>query len=177
MIANASNASNSWRKTHNLALLPLPQNQSSRVGRNESTKVTAIEWESNSVPPAKDFAATVTRLNGGPLNVKDLVALLTHFAAHPETNAAGLHVQAFKDEDLTGVRLLVRLIPGISPVQNQNWSVNERVVLGHKSLHDRTGGWGGDEEAWEDFADAAKQAIAGPPETPFEISARIEVAR
>jgi hypothetical protein len=151
------------------------------VGRSESAKVADIEWTTNSAVPSEAFAKRVANLKNKPLNPKDLVDVLTRYASHPEPNASGLELTASKDEDLTGVRLIVRLIPGRPPLQTQGWDVSQEVILGRKSLNGSSGG--GILEAytepqqWEDFAAAAKQAISGAPETPFEISVRIAAGK
>jgi hypothetical protein len=59
--------------------------------------------------------------------------------------------------------------------------VNEHVILGNKDIEESSGG--GileaymEAHAWEDFAAAIKQSVAGAPETPFEISARIATGK
>ncbi len=110
-----------------------------------------------------------------------LVRLFADFVRRPGSEAAGLEFKAIKDDDLTGVRLAIKLIPGANPTEAQGWDVNERVVLGRKSLHSSNGS--GTLEAyaairqWEDFGAAVKQAVAAPPQTPFEISVRLQAEK
>ena len=168
---------NAWRKAHNLPPLPPPQARLVRVGRNEATKVTAIEWSPDSQKPHSSFASRVASFNGRLLDPKELVLLFSNFARRSEPGAAGLEFKAIKDDDLTGVRMFVKLIPGGNPTEGQGWNISERVILGRNALHGQHGG--GTLEAyagasqWADFGEAVKQVIAGAPETPFEISVRL----
>jgi hypothetical protein len=168
---------NVWRRTHNQPLVPQPLNRRTPVGREDATKVTLIEWTSDSAKPGKAFEAEVGSLKNRQLNPKDLVHLLTDFAVRPQEDASGLELEAIKDEDLTGVRLVVNLVPGRPPTESEGWDVSEAVTLGTKDIHGSSGG--GILEAyrefkdWDEFARAAKQAIDAPPETSFDIRARI----
>ena len=91
----------------------------------------------------------------------------------------GLHLKAVRDADLTGVRLIVRLIPGTPPSPDGaiGWDVNRHVVLSGKSIQGNTGGGRLDAYSspsdWDDLAAGIKRAVLSPPETPFEIGARI----
>ncbi len=172
---------NAWRKAHDLTPVPIPEKRGARVPPSAATRVTAIDWAPDSAVPSETFLKAITDLKDKPLDPGDLVGLLTAFARQPATNAAGLELTAIKDADLMGVRVVVRLVPGKPPTESQGWDVNQRVVLGDEGLHGSSGG--GILEAynkakdWEDLAQAARQAIAGPPETPFEISARIAAGK
>lgn len=61
------------------------------------------------------------------------------------------------------------------------WDVSQHVTLGRKSLNGSSGGGileaDSESQQWEDLADAAKEAIAGPAETSFEINARIAAGK
>ena len=90
-----------------------------------------------------------------------------------------LDLKAFREADLTGVRLVARLIPGKppSPDGSIGWDVSQHVVLGGKSIQGSTGDGRLDAYTaagdWEDLATGIKKAVLSPPETPLEISARI----
>jgi len=143
--------------------------------------VTNVEWSTEGAKPQRAFESRVNGLKGRNLNPEDLVSLFTDFARRPPSGASGLEFKANKDADLTGVRLILKLIPGSSPTEEQGWDVNERVTLGSKGLHGSSGG--GTLEAyssknqWEDFEEAIKQALAGASDTPFEISVRLAAGR
>jgi hypothetical protein len=168
---------NVWRVARGLSAVPIPQMDAVPVGKDEASRVTRIEWSPEGAKPEPPFESRVASLKGKRLNQEDLVKLFTDFARRPQPGTAGLEFKAIKDEDLTGVRLVIKLIPGAPPTEEQGWNVNERVILGRKSLHGSSGG--GTLEVysatsqWEDFAEAIKQALTGTPETPFEISVRI----
>ncbi len=174
---------NSWRAAHHLPLLPVPQPKPqpprARVARDEATRVTAIDWSEDSAGPRPAFAARVVKLKDKRLNPRDVVGLLTFFAGHPEPNAMGLELRAYKDADLTGVRVVARLIPGTppAPTGTVGWDVSQHVVLGSNMVQGSSGGGVLDAyteaQAWADLEGAIKQAVSAPAETPFEISARI----
>ena len=89
----------------------------------------------------------------------------------------GLDINAFKDADLTGVRVVARLIRGKPPSGSIGWDTTQHVILGSKTIEGGLGGGGLDTYAeardWENLEAGIKQALAAPAETPFEISARI----
>lgn len=167
---------NSWRKAHNLSPLPLPGLQREHVSPSNCLKVTAVEWATNSARPGKDLAAKVDLFKNRRLNPRDVVSLLTCFAGRPDPNLAGMEIRLEKDEDLTGVGLFIRLIPGAAP-QTSDWDVNMQVMLGNKSLHNSAGQGTisaySNPDQWQDFTEAIEQAVVGSPGTPFEISASI----
>jgi hypothetical protein len=171
---------NSWRKAHNLSLVPLPRSQREHVSAGDCVKVTSVEWATNSAQPGKDLAAKIDHLKNRRLNPGDVVSLLSYFADRPEPNSSGIEMRLEKDGDLTGVGLFIRLIPGVAP-QTSDWGVNMLVILGHKNLHDSAGQGTisayTKPEQWQDFADAIEQAVVGSPETPFEISASIRASK
>jgi hypothetical protein len=172
---------NVWRLGHNLSALPIPQSNAAQLSIREATKVVGVEWSAEGAKPAPAFISRVANLEGRNLKQEELVNLFTDFARRPQAGASGLEFKAIKDEDLTGVRLTLKLLPGSPPTEAQGWNVNERVTLGRKSLHSSSGG--GTIEAysskdhWEDFEEAIKQALGGPSKTPFEISVRMAAGR
>jgi hypothetical protein len=174
---------NTWRTAHNLPAEPLPTPKSitnrPKVARVNSTVVTSVEWSEDSAEPRAVFAARISALKNHRLDAKGFVKVLTTFAAHPEPNAMGLELKAFKDGDLTGIRLVARLIPGTppSPDGSIGWDVSRHVELGSKSIQGNTGGGRLDAYSapgdWEDLAAGIKKALSSPPETTFEIGAKI----
>jgi hypothetical protein len=168
---------NVWRQAQGLPVLELPREPGVRVAAADATKVTAIVWADDSAPPDKSLLAQVAALKDKRLQAKDLVRLLTEYALHPERGSAGLEINAGKGSDLTGVQLLIKLIPGSPPPSDKSWDTNELVTLGRKQL--QNGGSTFSREPAEiveelsDLCDAAKQAIAAAPETPFEVNVRL----
>jgi hypothetical protein len=126
---------NVWRVAHGLSAVPTPKSNAVRVGKDEATKVTNVEWSAEGVKPEPAFELRVSGLKGRNLNQEDLVSLFTDFARRPPLGTSGLEFKAMKDEDLTGVRLILKLTPGSAPTEEQGWNFNERVTLGRKSLH------------------------------------------
>jgi len=167
---------NVWRRAHRLAELPIPP-APPRVKPDQATIVTAVKWTKNGVQPSRDLNARIDAFKNKPLEVNKIVALLTGFAAKSEPKASGIEFKAIKGEDLTGVLLMVRLLPGAPPTESQGWSVNERVTLGRNNIHGSSGGGTLDAYStishWDDFAEAASKALAAEPKTPFEINVRL----
>jgi hypothetical protein len=174
---------NSWRTAHNLPPVPVPQlkpvPERPKVARTDAARITSVDWSEDSAQPQQAFAARISEMKNRLLSAKDFVGMLTVFAARPEPNAMGLDLKAIRDGDLTGVRLIVRLIPGTppSPDGSIGWDVNRHVVLSGKSIQGNTGGGRLDAYSspsdWDDLASGIKRAVLSPPETPFEIGARI----
>ena len=168
---------NTWRQAHGLDALPMPEESSVLVPRAEATKVMLIEWGTGSVQPSKAFASRLSEFKGELLDSEKLVRLIANFAAHPERGTSGLELKAIKDDDLTGVRIVAKLLSPNADSAKTGWHCNERVILGRKTLQSSSGT--GIVEAyaevkeWEDFRDAVIQALAGEAETPFEISVRL----
>jgi hypothetical protein len=171
---------NVWRQAHGLSLLPLPPAPSVRVGKHEAAKVTSIEWLSEGLKPEPSFASGVDGLKGTLLRADAVVGFLSRFVDHPPSGAAGLAFKAAKAEDLTGVQILVRLIPG-NAAQAQWWNVDQRVTLGGKCLAQSSGGGISEVYAsakgWSELERALKQAAAAAPETAFEVSVRLTAGK
>jgi hypothetical protein len=160
-----------------LSAVPIPQTPTARVKPEQATQVTTVEWAESSAKPSADFTARVDGFRNKPLEVGKLISLFAGFAAKPEPQASGIEFKAIKDEDLTGVLVTVRLLPGTPPTESQGWHVNERVTLGRKSLHGSSGSgilsaYSATNE-WDDFAEAVAKALAAEPKMSFEISVRL----
>jgi len=168
---------NVWRRAHGLEELPLPTPRTTIVRPEDCNKVTTIQWEEESEKQAPMFAARITALHSQDLIATNFIELLTGFAATPIPNTSGLILRALKDDDLMGVLIIVRLLPGTPLNPKSALQVNQRVTLGARTLRSSSGGgsfehyasWDG----WQDFAEAATEALAAPPKTPFVISAKI----
>ena len=115
-----------------------------------------------------------------PLEPARIVGLLMRYLSTPELQAGGLEFRAIKDEDLTGVRLIVKLLAGRTSASDGVCKVAEHVTLGRKGLDGMSGVGGKDfylqAGGWSALADAMTKAIAGAPETPFEIAVEIRLA-
>jgi hypothetical protein len=168
---------NTWRRTRGLEPLALPEDKSVPVARNEATKVMPIVWSTDDVQPSKAFDSHLSEFKGKLLDSEKLVRLLAEFAGHPESGASGLDLKVIKDDDLTGVRILAKLLPPNASSAKSGWHCNERVILGRKTLQSSSGTGiveaYSDEKDWDDFKDAVTQVLAGEAETPFELSVRL----
>ena len=173
------NCQNVWRLAHNLPALPLPLARTNHVTTNEAVKITAIEWDANTVKPSDTFTARVEAFRNKLLVAAYFTEFLALYVSKPEPNTGGLTFNARRDEDLTGVTLLVGLLPGTPSAPNQSCHVVESVVLGEKAIHSSSAAgdmsfYGTDRRAWEEFTKAIATAINALPETPFLISASIK---
>lgn len=170
---------NAWRTAHNLPAVPVPApkpiTERPKVGSADSTVVTSVEWSEDSAEPLSSFAARISAMKNQRLDAGRFVEVLTTFASHPESNAMGFDLKAFRGGDLTGVRLIARLIPGPPPGSDGTigWHVSRDVELGGHLIQGSSGGGGTTANDWEDLASGIKKAVSSLPETPFEISARI----
>ena len=101
---------NVWRTVHGLRRLRHFLLNAPHVSPDQTEKVTAlIEWSPDTIPPREAFASRISSFRSKILDADDLAHLLWEFINRPETNAHGLQLEAIKDEDLTGVRLIVKL--------------------------------------------------------------------
>lgn len=164
---------------HDLAPLPFPAERA-RVPVAQAATVTEIDWHAGSAKPSDEFARQVEAFKGKPLDASQVIALLTSFVSTPEPHAPEFQFNAIKDEDLTGVRLTIRLVPGVTPMKPNKCDVSESGMLGDTSLLGSFGG--GDRDGytkakdWSNLADAINEALRGRPETPFEIGVQIKVS-
>ena len=172
---------NIWRLANNLPELPPPPATTTKLAPAEANKVTSVEWPEGGVKPDKEFAGGVESLKGKLLTSGDIVGILTAYASKPSAGTGGIQLRVRKDEDLTGVAISVRLLPGVAPGLGHGWkSVDQSGSLGQKAILGMFGEMFVDysQEAgrWDTLTRAANQAIAGAPETPFNISVRMEGA-
>ena len=174
---------NVWRAGRQLAALPLPVAPATPVGTNDAVKVTGIEWADLNVNPTPEFAALVQSLKDKPLRADRLVEVLATLAARSETESGGLELRAQKDEDLSGVKIVLRLLPGHPPGRGQGWRVHEVVTLGHRTLdqdlNSYSAGFFGRQAfsyrgpSWSQLSEAVTRALSGPPTLPFLIFVRM----
>lgn len=169
---------NVWRRAHGLALAPLPVKPTLRLRPADSTRVTLITWSSNTVALRPAFTVQFDALKNKPLRAETLVRLLNHFAARPETNVISLEINASRDEDLTGVQLAVTPLAGSAPADLEEWEASAQVRLAGKTLLDQSETRAlnsfASPDGWEDFANALKQAITSPAQTPFEFRVQLK---
>jgi len=169
---------NVWRAAHGQPVLPIIPERSVHVSLAPATTVNTIGWEG--IKPGAKFAGSVTAFKDQPLEPARIVDLLRRYVAAPEFQAGGLEFRAIKDEDFTGVRLIVKLLPGRTAVSSGVCEVAEHVTLGRKGLDGMSGAGGSDfyyqAGGWSGLADAMTTAIAGAPEMPFETAVQIRLA-
>ena len=169
---------NRWRLANNLPAIPFPPDrQLERLGRGDSTKITVVEWLSDSLKPEPSFALRIDRLKNKRLDPIEVIAILTQFVRKPEPGSSGIRIVINKDSDLTGVQLSFALLGGFAPTQAQSWDVTQSFH-GGSELNSNSFGSGSldnyaSPEGWEDLNNALKKLLAGTPETPFKFKVRI----
>jgi len=156
---------NVWRSGHDLPLPPVPPPPTNQVVPNENTKVTAIAWQTGTVQPSSAFAACVAAFENRFLTATNIVRLLTSYAANPDAGTGGLILKMRKDEDLTGVKLSISLLPGTPPKSTGIWEFAYGGTSG--------GVLATETESWNGLAREINQAVAEPPETPFMIGVKL----
>jgi hypothetical protein len=162
---------NTWRAAHNQPVLPLPTESTNHVSAAEAAKVTMVEWAPDGVKPAEAFVAKIKALQDQLLTAAAFTTVVRDFEENPQPGTSGLELKALKDEDLTGVKIWVRLLPGTGTGQPRGWSYQKHVTLGQRDLLANSSSGPGTAKfnLLGDLATFAARAIAGPPETPFLI--------
>lgn len=173
---------NVWRKSLDLAALPLPTPLTTRVSSNRATQVTVVDWGAVK-PPNKSIEAFASRLNGKPLLTDDFVTLLTACASQLKNGQAGFTLCAFKDEDLTGVRIVFSPAARPPPTadstapSSRDWDVQRLVLFGNRCLMNSSGSNTPEmlagAEWWSDLEEALDRVLAAPAATPITISIHI----
>ena len=172
--AQCLDCENHWRHAHNLPLLPLPPAPTVHVSKSSAAQITAIEWRTNMVKPSDSFLARVEAFRDHVLVETNVVNLLLAYATNPEPGTSGLTFQARKDEDLTGVKLSLCLLPGTPQNPQDDWSFAEDAVVGDKAIDCSAGGiWATERRSWETLARSINTAVGAAPETAFVINVKL----
>jgi hypothetical protein len=173
---------NVWRRRHDLPEIVPPPAQTNRLAATEAVKVTAIVWETGSAKPTDDFAARIGALRGKLLSAPDITEVLGRFVAQPEPGTEGLTFSARKEADLSGVTLVVCLLPAGPADAKPTFHISESVSLADNVIYGTSGTesrgeagfYGQNGVGWNDFIRAINTAVGSSPETPFVISAKVE---
>ena len=105
------NCQNAWRKANDRPELPLPQARAIRLSPADANKVVAIDWAEDGVKPGKDFTDAIA-VSDRLLTTAEVVGILTNYCAKPVEGTGGIDLLVRKDDDLTGVAVSIRLLPG-----------------------------------------------------------------
>lgn len=168
------NCQNIWRREHQIPLLPLPLPPTNHVARTEAAKVTAVEWKAGTVKPSDAFAARVEDLKNKILPATNVADLLVAYATNPEPGTSGITFQARKDDDLTGVKIAICLLPGTPPNSKDDWRFAEDGIVGSSAIDCRAGGiFATEKRSWNDLMQTFGAAVAAAPETPFVINVKL----
>lgn len=178
--AERISAANIWRQEHHQPLLPPPPPPGPKVDVKDALKIVKVL-----IKPERDFAGTplvrrALQLRGQAFAPKTLSSLLVEFVRGAVPGASGLCVEATREDDLTGVELILRFTPGTSsPDESQNWDTMHSGQIGTKFL----GSAGGSailsylkqDDSWDDLDDDISEGLKSlPPTTAFTLSAGVQ---
>ena len=136
--------------------------------------VAGAELEESPVDDEEWRLAAWKRLDalvGMPLTPEGFFALASEIADDLPAGAAGFVLEAARDEDLSGVRLFLKLrVPRRYSAYARYNGTNEYVSLGHEALHGLSGSrrWRG-EENHKTFERAADRALEAAADRPFSL--------
>jgi hypothetical protein len=168
---------NVWRRKQHLPELPVPTPRTTHVERADATTVTTIDWASDSAKPDDTLIAQVAALLHARLTGQSLTAIITRYLTAPLPGSCGLMLKAQKDEDLTGVAIMIRLVPGRTPRAEDFGNILQFIKVGTRQLYSVCGdnpfGYEAAHGQWTNFAKAVDDAVASAPETPFVIDYRM----
>ncbi len=169
---------NAWRKANNRPELPLPKPRATKLPPANANKVVTVEWPEDGVTPAKELMSAVEVLKENLLTTAEVVGILTNYCSQRIEGIGGIDLLIRKDDDLTGVAISVRLLPGAPPGRGRSWkTVHQTVSSGATALLGMSGqmflDYSQEARGWTDLTKAADKALAAAPQTPFLIHVRM----
>jgi hypothetical protein len=166
-------AANRWRKEHGKSLLPAPPPPGPKLPPADAVRIVRVRLLPEQ-PEAAEIAKKVQSLEGTRLAPETLPQLLVWFATSNLNTARGLDIEASRENDLTGVEILLRVHLGQPKAkESPDWQTHHSVSSGEKRLGNSSGSASHayviKPEHWEDFQDAARDALQQPPDTDFHL--------
>ncbi len=127
----------------------------------------AAEWQ-------QDAQARLDKLKGEPLTSEKFVALVIASAGKVPAGASGFELGAARDEDLTGVRLVLKLLTRHEDgTDTSSKATNEHVALAGESLHSSYGSSSMDHlqeaKSYKEFSRVADRALGAAADQPFSL--------
>jgi len=169
-------AANVWRTAHGKKALPLPTNPAPKPDEKHALKITLIDV----YPPEKlagsDFAKKIAGLRNADFAPDTIPKLLTWFATHDIPDVSEIHIDAVRENDLTGVTLIVGVTSGTYPLDQQyQWHMRQSGKIGDRYLETTTAScrfpYPKNDKFWGDAIEDVAEVTTIPPTTSFAISA------
>ena len=172
---------NSWRAAHGLEALS-PANMSGlKLDEKDSLKITTIEIFPPGGLKEYELAVQISALQDTKLAPDTLPKLLTWFASHKCDGLSGIHVDAIREKDLTGVTLVVNLVTGVYPKDGSDrWRVEISSSTGDdgrfadyfQKFYSHPFPY--DSKIWDDAIEGSAKALNASPKTRIVIKAILE---
>ncbi len=165
---------NVWRRKNNLGVVPVPPRSAVKLAPEDASKVTQIEWSTKEAVHAEALKRLLAGIENQRLGADSFVALCCSLTEQLTHAAGGVSMKLVKDADLTGVRVLARMVPAQRNSTQTALHIQRRVEVGGRELMSSSGvgdaGHFSQPEGWRDFRQNLVTALAASPETAFEIS-------
>ncbi len=149
------------------------------LARRLSCNITEVSFDDRSAQPDDALTELLNGLKGKPLTSQQFIAILLHVANHMPTGASGIRLEAVRDDDLTGITLMVELTLRDLPDDGRatSWRFGERVIVGSDCIHS-SGGNGSHSflqkaAAYEDLNIAIEKATSSAPRVQLIIRASL----
>ena len=142
--------------------------------------VTELEFEMNSFPPDKTVTELLGNLKGKQLDADNFFVLFANIVRDLPHGASGATLSAYRYNDNSGVRLMIRLHKGNLPIDRSAaaWSTYESVDVDVTSIHNSSGSsvydFAIDADSHDDFKKFINKALASPPIETFLIRAALQ---
>jgi hypothetical protein len=167
-------ASNVWRLSNKLPLLPVPTSSLPVLNENEALRITSIEFKPKDA--SNELVTMTKKLMETKFTPQAVSSILLWFGRNEVKGVKGLSIEVTREDDLRGVAIEAVLTPGeLPPVSGRDWGTHYNVVLDGKSIGNSSGSSSASylqkDDAWQGFEDAANEACKLPPKQPFAIRA------
>lgn len=165
-------ALNTWRKANGKPLLPVPPAPAKLAAAN-AMQIVAVIVNAPSGKAGARLKETVEALKGGKFSENTLPSLCRDYVSHETRGIAGMTIEAFRDEDLTGVTIRLTLSAGKYPGDSGSWNHDSYLYFGDEVLLSSSGAGTRDhlmtDRGWEDEVKQLGKIIKAPPEASFEV--------
>ncbi|MEO5915626.1 MAG: hypothetical protein ABIS50_15435 [Luteolibacter sp.] len=167
-------AANQWSGAHGTKTLPFPPGPGPKLDETDALKITGIEVGPAGKPVGGKLTDRIHGLEGSAFAADTIPGLLRWFATHECPGVRGLHVEAVREADLTGVILVVHIVSGEYPAKDSSWGWHSGGLIGTHPL----GNSGGSSSAGsvldgtflEDFTEDLSEKLKTQATTPFLVS-------
>jgi hypothetical protein len=138
--------------------------------------ISSVEIMPETKEPPDEFLKSLTNLKGTNFAAETLSGVMKNFTLTDVPSVRGIRLSAIRNDDLTGVHLVVRISHGEHPAGRCEWNFSHGGRIGVAGLGSSSGYFdsGFPTDTWDSFTkEIAKHLDKVTPETPFEIRASI----